>query len=118
MHRSLSVLVLGAALTLLNGAAVAEPQFDGEWSVVASPEKGICKRARRYSVMVENGIIRTSATKREGRVQPGGRIHGSVEVDRSRVNVTGSLSERSGSGTWAVSGRINCSGRWSAEKRN
>ena len=119
MRRYPTAFVLAATLSLMGGAAVAQQQqFDGPWSIVVSPEKGACKRTRRFQVVIDNGIIRSSDTKREGRVHEGGRIQGSVEIRKSRAEVTGSLSERSGSGTWVVSGGVNCSGRWTAEKRS
>ena len=117
MPRSPTALALVTTLSPVSGAATAQQQFDGKWTIVASPEKSNCKRTHRYPVVIDNEIVRSSATKTEGRVQAGGRIQGSVPVRRSRVDVTGSLSERSGAGTWAVSGRMNCSGRWRAEKQ-
>ena len=48
---------------------------------------------------------------------PSGRIQGSAERNKTKVEVTGSLSERSGSGQWSIQGRRNCSGQWRAVKQ-
>ena len=109
----LTVLALTASLALIPEITQAQQQFDGDWSVVATPEKGAC-RARRYPVVIENGVIRSKSNKTQGRVQAGGHIQGSVQVRNSRVDVSGDLAARSGSGTWTINGRMNCSGRWTA----
>jgi hypothetical protein len=123
MYRLPASLLLPVALTLLGDPALAQQQFDGNWTVEAIPEKGVCKRARRYAVAVENGSIRNAGPRRvrvttTGGLEGSGRIRGSIRSDKTRVDVAGSLSGRSGSGEWVIAGRVNCSGRWTAEKRN
>jgi hypothetical protein len=120
MTRLLASLVLAATLALINHKALAQQQFDGRWSVEAIPEKGTCNRAHRYGVVIENGAIRNSGRAKvniAGGLEASGRIQGSIQRNRTRVDVTGSLSGSSGSGSWATAGRLTCSGRWSAEKR-
>jgi hypothetical protein len=121
MQRLLTNLLLVVTLALLNDTALAQQQFDGHWSVEATPERGTCSRAHRYRVVIESGTIRNGGSRRfkiAGGLAPDGRIRGSVQGSKTRVDVTGSLSGRSGSGTWTSAERVNCSGRWNAEKRN
>ena len=107
MHRLLATLMLPGILVLSGNTALAQQPFDGHWSIQATPEKGACKRAHRYAVIVQNGTIRSAASRgshMSGGLDPGGRVQGS------------SLSGRSGSGSWVIAGRVNCSGQWIAEK--
>jgi hypothetical protein len=120
MHRFLAFFVFVVALTLNNDQASAQQRFDGDWTIHATPETGACKRARRYAAIIRDGIIRGSASRPArimGALDPSGRIQGSVVRNKTRVDVTGNLSDQSGSGTWIVAGRISCTGRWAAEKR-
>jgi len=121
MTRLLASLVLSATLALINHKAVAQQQFDGRWSVETTPEKGACNRTHRYEVVIESGAIRNSGRAKvniAGGLEASGRIQGSLQRNRMRVDVTGNLSGRSGSGNWATAGRLTCSGRWTAEKRS
>ena len=121
MQRLSTNLVLIVSLALLDGSALAQQQFDGHWSIEAIPENGTCKRAHHYRAVIENGAIRNGGSRRfntTGGLAPDGRIRGSVQGSKTRVDITGSLSRRSGSGTWTSAGRLTCSGRWNAEKRN
>ena len=119
MRRIAIVLTLTTS-TLMSGVSVAQQQFDGHWGVEAIPETGTCKKAHRYPLVIGNGTVRYGGARKlnaEGRVQASGHIQGRIQGRKSRVDVTGNLAERSCSGTWTISGRINCSGRWNAEKR-
>ena len=123
MHRFLASFVLAVTLTLINEAAVAQQQFDGHWNVAAVPEKGACHRIHRYAVVIENGSIRNASSRRmrvniAGGLEASRRIRGSLQRNKTRVDVTGSLSGRSGSGDWTTAGRVTCLGRWTAEKRS
>jgi hypothetical protein len=119
MHRLLATFVLPGLLVLSGNTALAQQPFDGRWSIQATPEKGACKRARLYAATIQNGTIRSAAsrgTHTSGGLDPGGRVQGSVVRNKTKVDITGSLSGRTGSGSWVIAGRVNCSGRWSAEK--
>ena len=119
MHHLLTSAVLTGILALSGNTALAQQQFDGHWSIQATPEKGACNRAHRYAVVVQNGSIRSAASRAahmSGGLDPGGRVQGSVVRNKTKVDITGSLSGRSGSGSWVIAGRLNCSGQWSAEK--
>lgn len=117
-----TLLVLSLASALINGTAIGQQQFDGHWSIEAIPESGTCKRAYRYPVVIENGTIRSGGSRRfniaGAGLQADGRVRGSIQRNKTRVDVTGSLSERSGAGTWSTVGRVNCAGQWNAEKRS
>jgi hypothetical protein len=122
MHRHLASFVLAVTLALIDNTASAQQQFDGHWSVEATPEKGACNRTRRYSVVIENGAVRNGGREKvsvAGGLAASGDIRGSVRRNnKTSVDVAGRLSERSGSGDWTIAGRVNCSGRWRAEKRS
>jgi hypothetical protein len=123
MYRLLTSFALPAASILLGDPTVAQQHFDGNWTVKAVPEKGACKSARRYAVGIENGSIRNPGSRRvlvttTGGLEESGRIRGSIQSGKTRVDVAGSLSGRSGSGNWVIAGRVTCSGRWTAEKRS
>jgi hypothetical protein len=123
MYRLPTSFALLAALILLGDPAVAQQRFNGNWTVEAVPEKGACKRARRYAIAIENGSIRNTGRRRvpvttTGGLEESGRIRGSIQSGKTRVDVAGSLSGRSGSGNWVIAGRVTCSGRWTAEKRS
>ncbi|WP_048708375.1 hypothetical protein [Microvirga massiliensis] len=121
MQRLSTNLVLIVALALLDGPALAQQQFDGHWSIEAIPERGTCRRPHHYRAVIENGTVRNGGSGKfntAGGLEPDGRIRGSVQGSKTRVDVTGRLSSRSGSGTWTSAGRLNCSGRWNAEKRS
>jgi hypothetical protein len=123
MYRLLTSFALPAALILLGEPAEAQKRFDGNWTVEATPEKGACKRARRYAVAIQNGSVRNTGSRRvsvttTGGLEESGRIQGSIQSGKTRVDVAGSLSGRSGSGDWIIAGRVSCSGRWTAERRS
>jgi len=121
MHRLLAISLLTVASSLASHAALAQQQFDGRWSVHAIPEKGACRRAHHYTVVVENGVPRNAVSRRTtdrvtGGLEPGGRVRVSIQRPDASVAVTGKLAGRSGSGRWTVAGATVCSGRWTASK--
>jgi hypothetical protein len=123
MYRLLTGFVLAVTIVSITDTALAQQSFDGRWNIEAVPEKGSCKRAHQYAVVVENGTIRNGASGRmrvniAGGLEANGRVRGSVQRNRTRVDVAGNLSGRSGSGDWVTAGRVTCSGRWNAEKRS
>jgi hypothetical protein len=120
MHRLLIMCVLTVTSALIGNAALAQQQFDGRWSVHAIPETGSCRRAHYYTVVVENGVARSTSRQAGGQIsgglEPGGRVRVSVQRPRGRADITGELKGRSGSGAWIITGRVSCSGRWTASK--
>ena len=120
MHRVLAGIGLVGILVSGGNTAWAQQQFDGRWNIQAVPSKGPCTRVHRYAVMIENGAIRGITPRRvtiRSTLDPSGRIQGSAERNKTKVEVTGSLSGGSGSGQWTAAGRLNCSGQWRAERR-
>jgi hypothetical protein len=100
---------------------MAQQQFDGRWSVRAIPDKGACRRAHDYTVVVENGVPRNAVSRRTtdrvtGGLQSDGRVRVSLQRRGAQVDVTGTLAGQSGSGHWTIGGRMTCSGRWTASK--
>ncbi|WP_262267730.1 MULTISPECIES: hypothetical protein [Microvirga] len=120
MHRLSAAIGLMVILASGGSAAWAQQQFDGRWNIEAVPSKGGCARVYRYTAVIENGAVRSGAPRRatiRGRLDPSGRIQGTAESNRAKIEVTGSLSGRSGSGHWSLQGRRECSGHWRAEKQ-
>ena len=120
MHRLLAGLGLIGVLVSGQSPAWAQQQFDGRWTIEATPDKGTCTRVYRYTVIVEGGAVRGATLRRvmiRGKLDPSGRVQGSAERSKTRVEVTGNLSGRSGSGHWTTKGRLNCSGQWQAGKQ-
>jgi hypothetical protein len=120
MQRSATSLGLIGALFLASNLALAQQQFSGNWSVEAVTEQGTCKRTSRYPVVIENGTVRSNAPQGvnvSGRVQANGHIQTNIQRAMTRAEITGRLSDRSGSGTWTTSGTVVCSGRWNAQKQ-
>ncbi len=117
-------LALAGALSLASNFAQAQQQFSGNWSVEVVTEQGTCNRAYRYPVMIENGAVRSNGPQGSngpegfnvsGRVQANGHIQTNIQRNLTRAEITGRLSDRSGSGTWTTSGAVICSGGWNAQ---
>ncbi len=120
MRRVVITTGLIGASFLASDMAVAQQQFSGNWSVEAVTEQGTCKRTSRYPVVIENGTVRSSGPQGvnvSGRVQANGHIQTNIQRSITRAQITGRLSDRSGSGTWTTSGTVVCSGRWNAQKQ-
>ena len=121
MNRLLFSLFLTAPLIPVSTTGMAQQQFDGRWSVRAIPEKGACRRAHDYTVVVENGVPRNAVSQRTtdrvtGGLEPDGHVRVSLQRRQAQVAITGKLAGRSGSGTWTLAGSMACSGRWTASK--
>lgn len=83
--------------------------FDGIWSVTASPGCGL---ARRSAVEVVRGRI--SGPGLSGRVDPSGKVRTVAHGGGLSVISTGHTSPTSGSGTYEVSN--GCTGTWTSRK--
>jgi hypothetical protein len=120
MRQVATFIALTGALSLTSALALAQQQFSGNWSAEAVTEQGTCSRAYRYPVVIENGTVRSNGPQGinvSGRVQANGRIQTNIQRNLTRAEITGRLSDRSGSGTWTTSGTVVCSGRWNAQKQ-
>ncbi len=109
----------GVALALTGSAASAQQQFNGNWSVDVITERGSCSRSYRFPMVIQNGQVQYGGPLEIGvsvTVTGSGVVQGSVGRGSLQANVMGRLSGRSGSGTWAGTGSLNCSGQWQAEK--
>ncbi len=118
MQRMAISLALAGALSLASNFAQAQQQFSGNWSVEVVTEQGTCNRAYRYPVVIENGAVRSNGPEGfnvSGRVQANGHIQTNIQRNLTRAEITGRLSDRSGSGTWTTSGTVICSGGWNAQ---
>jgi hypothetical protein len=101
--------------------ALAQRQFDGNWSVEVITERGECDKAYRYPVIVQNGRVREGgpeAFQASGSVAASGAVQGAITYGNDRATIRGRLTGGRGSGTWvAAAGSRGCSGRWNADKR-
>ncbi len=115
----IAVVSLGFASAVSPARAAVH---DGNWSVLVTTEKGNCDRGFRYSVKVENGLVRyqgAAAVGLNGTVTANGAVK--VDISSSGQGVatgTGRLSATAGAGTWRGAGNGSvCSGSWEAERR-
>ena len=112
-------LASGAALALTSSAASAQQQFNGNWNVDVTTERGSCSKIYRFPMVIQNGQVRYGGPLEIGvsvAVAANGVVEGSVGRGSVQATMAGRLSERSGSGTWAGTGSLNCSGQWRAER--
>ena len=118
----LSALLLSVPSVNEPHAALAEP-FDGNWSVVVVTERGVCDRAYRYSVHVENGQVRYNGDAKgvnlAGTVTPNGLVNVSIRLRDRGAEGNGRISATVGAGHWRGDGPNNttCAGTWEAERR-
>jgi hypothetical protein len=119
-----SALALGLGLTLIGGAfAASSDRNDGTWSVQMVTDSGLCDRTYGYSIAIENGNVRyllapgDSPTTVSGRIGPDGAVDLDIRRSIAKVDATGRLNGKSGSGTWTL-GMLGCTGRWTAQKRS
>jgi hypothetical protein len=119
-----SALALGLGLTLTAGAwAASSDRHNGTWSVQMVTDSGLCDRTYGYSIAIENGSVRyllapgDSPTTVSGRVAPDGDVDLDIRRSIAKVDATGRLNGKSGSGTWKL-GMLGCTGRWTAQKRS
>jgi hypothetical protein len=119
MRITLLALCSGTVLALGSGAASAQQQFNGSWSVEVIPQSGSCQRTYRFPVVIRDGQVRyggSDGIAASGTVTSGGDIQGSIGAGSVQANVVGRLSGRSGSGTWVLAGGFSCSGQWRASR--
>ncbi len=119
-----SALALGLGATLMGGAwAAPSDRNDGTWSVQMVTDSGLCDRTSGYSIAIENGNVRyllapgDSPTTVSGRIGPDGAVDLDIRRSIAKVDATGKLNGKSGSGTWTL-GMLGCTGRWTAQKRS
>lgn len=96
---------------------------NGTWSVQMVTDSGLCERSYNYSIAIEDGNVRyilapgDSPTTVKGEVQANGSVDLDIYRSIAKVDATGRLDGRSGSGTWKLN-MLGCSGRWTAQKRS
>ncbi len=121
MRISYCAAAVSAAVLLSSGAAHAQQQFNGSWSVEVITEKGDCDKAYRFPVVIEDGRARYGGQEgfnANGSVSPNGVVSGSISRGSTQADIKGRLAGASGSGTWVAAGSRGCSGRWTGEKRS
>ena len=86
-------------------------------------DSGLCDRSYSYSIAIEDGSVRyllapgDSPTTVSGRVAADGIVDLDIRRSIAKVDASGRLNAKSGSGTWQL-GMLGCSGRWTAQKRS
>jgi hypothetical protein len=117
-----SALLLAAVGVGGSRPALAEA-FDGNWRVVVVTDRGVCDRAYRYSVHVENGMVRYNGDAKgvnlAGTVAPNGLVNVSIRLRDRGAEGNGRISATVGAGQWHGNGPNNttCAGTWEAERR-
>ena len=119
-----SAMALGLGLVLTGGAwAAPTSPHNGTWSVQMVTDSGLCDRSYSYSIAIEDGNVRyllapgDSPTTVSGRVAADGTVDLDIRRSIAKVDASGRLNGKSGSGTWQL-GMLGCSGRWTAQKRS
>lgn len=109
-----------AASMLLGQPAWAAGPFEGQWSVVVTPENGGCDGPYVLPVrVVENRIIYIGKGQFEadGGVGPDGAVRVTFASQGDRLDARGKMSSDSfGLGSWK-SPSEDCDGTWIARKR-
>jgi len=117
---ALAAVAMFAATVPASAPAFAASNFDGQWSVLIVTQKGTCDRAYRYPVKIESGSVGYAGSASfnvSGKVNPTGAVVVTVSRGSQSATGTGRMSGTGGSGTW-VAGSGECSGTWTAERRN
>ena len=118
VHRLVAAVAVSAALS---GAAPAwAASYEGQWSVVVTPEYGSCDGPYILPVkVVENRIIYIGKGQFEaqGGVEPNGTIRVTFVSQGDRLDAKGKMSnDRFALGSW-TSPTEKCAGTWVARKR-
>ncbi|MFD1302477.1 hypothetical protein [Methylobacterium marchantiae] len=127
MRRSFLAAGTLALITAFLGTAeaakrkvVVPHRYDGNWSIEVITQDGPCDRAYRYGVQIAKGEATYPGGDFDirGRVSGNGAVRATIMRGSDGADVVGRLNRDGlGSGTWASTGLIRCTGRWNAEKR-
>ena len=119
IRRGALVACVAASATIATTTTYAVPAYDGLWSVSIVTEKGDCDRGYRYPIRIQNGLLANAGSVQavtiNGKVQPTGAITVTVSAGSKSASGSGRLSGDLGEGHWAGG---ECSGSWTAERRN
>ena len=110
--------LVAASATAAATTGFAVPRYDGLWSVSIVTEKGDCDRGYRYPVRISNGTLENAGdvpVAISGKVAPTGAITVIVTHGSASANGSGRLAGDVGTGSWRGG---ECSGSWTAERRN
>jgi hypothetical protein len=110
-----SVLVTAA----LPAQSAPLAQFDGRWSILVITDRGDCS-IYRYGVIVDHGHARYDGTADfsiDGSITSSGLVRASISRGSDHAHVQGRLGQGTGFGRWSIAGGYDCSGHWTAERR-
>jgi hypothetical protein len=112
---------IGFATASLGAAPAVAASFEGQWSVVVTPENGGCEGPYVLPIkVVESRIIYIGKGQLEadGGVQPNGTVQVSFLSKGDRLDARGKMSnDRYGIGSWR-SPTEKCDGTWIARKES
>jgi len=99
--------------------AARRTSYDGVWSVAIYTTRGDCDRAVRAAVRITGGRVSADDQSYQayGAVAPGGAIRVTVASGNRSASGSGRLSQNAGGGRWRTA-TGECSGQWTAERRN
>lgn len=110
-------LLLLAFLLGFAGPTVAQ-EFDGLWNVDVNVRRGECPEGSSFPVRVAGGRIAYAGNldiDAGGTVAADGRVSALFRRGPDRLNASGRLTGRAGSGQWTAPTR-NCAGTWRARR--
>lgn len=111
-------LIAVSAGLAASATSLAEPRYDGLWSVSIVTDKGDCDRGYRYPIRISHGVLENAGAAGftiNGKVAPTGAITVTVSHGSSSATGSGRLAGDTGGGMWRGG---SCSGTWSAERRS
>ena len=93
--------------------------YDGVWSVIIQTTHGSCPAAVRAGMRISDGRLLADGQSYQvvGRVTLGGRVQVAVSAGGQEADGSGRLSPRLGRGQWRTASG-ECSGQWTAERRD
>lgn len=115
-------VVLALSSAGVTGPVLARSNYDGDWSVLITTQRGACEPAVRYGVQINNGLVsspNSGPAAVQGRVSPRGDVRVSVQAGNEWASGSGRLDITRGGGEWQGQGSSGvCYGTWLAERRS
>jgi hypothetical protein len=121
-HTSARLFQLASMFVTATLPAQSAPlaQFDGRWSILVITDRGDCS-IYRYGVIVDQGHARYAGTADfsiDGSITSSGLVRASISRGSDHAHVQGRLGRGTGFGRWSIAGGYDCSGHWTAERRD
>ena len=121
-HRRRVTVVLALSSAGVTGPVLARSNYDGDWSVLITTQRGACEPAVRYGVQINNGLVsspNSGPAAVQGRVSPRGDVRERPGLGNEWASGSGRLDITRGGGEWQGQGSSGvCYGTWLAERRS